>query len=73
MHSLRIRIVSSIGVHFSVLNNVTEFTNGFASRIERAQRFCIPRSRVSCSFEQLPQTVQQYSSADLSVHYTASS
>ena len=64
MHSLRIRIVSSVRIHFSVLSNVTELANGFATRIERGQRFCIPKSRVSCSYEQLPQTVQQYSSAD---------
>ena len=65
MHNLCTRIVSSMGIHFNVLNNATELSDGFASRIRRAQRFCNPKSLDNCSFEQLPQTVQQYSSVDL--------
>jgi hypothetical protein len=36
--------VSSMGIHFNVLNNATELSDGFASRIKRAQRFCNPKS-----------------------------
>ena len=54
MHNLCTRIVSPMGIHFNVLNNATELSDGFASRIRRAQRFCNPKSLDNCSFEQLP-------------------
>ena len=52
----------SMGSQFSVLNRFTELSRGSASKINRAQHFWNLTSLNSCSFEQFPQTIQQYCS-----------
>ena len=59
--SFCVRIMSSVGSQYSLLNNWTKFSNVLTSKINLAHLFFILNNRCSCSFEQIRHTVYSYS------------